>query len=271
MLDFGTNLITPKPKVRQIRLRKKLALGFATMVACFLAFALYGYFSPISPVFGLVYYHADTTDKVVALTFDDGPNEPYTSQILDILKKYDIKATFFVIGMNVELYPDVARRIVAEGHTLGNHSYTHDANHALTTFGKRDLIAAQETIYDITGVQPHLYRPPHGKKTPWELDCVKENQLIEVTWSVSVNDQVDPDADQAKAAASFAEKIVKRTQPGSIILLHDGYGTTHNNAQADKSFTVRALTLIIEQLQAQGYRFVTVPVLLQVPAYNEAG
>jgi peptidoglycan/xylan/chitin deacetylase (PgdA/CDA1 family) len=203
---------------------------------------------------------------MVALTFDDGPNEPYTSQILDILKEYDIKATFFCIGENVELYPDIAKEILDEGNVIGNHSNTHDANHALSTYGERDLEDAQNNIYQVTGRLPHLYRPPHGKKTPWELDCVKKNNLIEITWSVEVNDQVGLDG-----VNNFVNKVVSKTHAGSIILLHDGYGTEHNNQHADKSFTVQALPLIIEQLQAKGYRFVTVPVLLGVPAYNEAG
>jgi peptidoglycan/xylan/chitin deacetylase (PgdA/CDA1 family) len=236
------------------------------MLAFFIGFCSYGYFSPISPVFGEVYYKGSSADKVVALTFDDGPNGIYTAQILDILKEYDIDATFFCIGKNVQLYPEIAQRILAEGSVIGNHSNTHDANHALTKQGERDLEAAEQTIYDVTGVLPHLYRPPHGKKTPWELDCVKENNLIEITWSVSTNDQVGPNG-----LSDFVKKIVNKTAAGSIILLHDGFGTEPNTLRADRSFTVQALPLIIEQLLAKGYRFVTVPVLLHVPAYNEAG
>jgi peptidoglycan/xylan/chitin deacetylase (PgdA/CDA1 family) len=269
LLDFGKNLLIPRPKARQRSLKNRLALGFSLIMVFFIAFSAYGYFSPTSPVFGRVYYKGDSGEKVVALTFDDGPNEPYTSQILDILKEYDIKATFFVIGKNVEEYPDIAKRIIAEGSVLGNHSNTHDANHALSTYGERDLVDAENIIYSVTGVKPHLYRPPHGKKTPWELDCVKENKLIEVTWNTTTNDQPTTDVIDQKAVETYAAKIVKATRLGSIILLHDGYGTSHDNKDADKSLTVKALPLIIEQLQAKGYRFVTVPELLDVPAYNE--
>jgi len=265
------SLMSTKPRARAMSVRKKVALGFSVMLACFIGFSCYGYFSPVSPVFGKVYFAGDTSDKVVALTFDDGPNGTYTKQILDILNRYGIDATFFCIGQNVELYPDVAKLIIEEGSVLGNHSYSHDANHALSTFGERDLEKAQDIIYTITGVSPHLYRPPHGKKTPWELDSVEKNNLIEITWSVSYGDQVGPNADMAKAARDFAAKIVSKTSAGSIILLHDGYGIEHNNQHADKSLTILALPLIIEQLQAKGYRFVTVPALLGVPAYNESG
>jgi peptidoglycan/xylan/chitin deacetylase (PgdA/CDA1 family) len=225
-------------------------------------FSAYGYFVPASPVFGKVYSEIRSPEKLVALTFDDGPNEPYTSEVLDILASYNVKATFFVIGKNVELYPETARRIVTEGHVLANHSYSHDANHALTDYGSKDLKLAQTTISSIVGVSPHLYRPPHGKKSPWELETVKEEGLIEVTWSVSTGEL------NTKSAALVAERIVRKTRPGEIILLHDGYGTDHNCAKSDKSLTVQALPLIIQRLQAEGFEFVTVPVLLNVPAYN---
>jgi peptidoglycan/xylan/chitin deacetylase (PgdA/CDA1 family) len=266
LMDFGLNIISTKPKAPRLTMRRRLAYGLSAMMAFFIGFCSFGYFSPMSPVFGEVYYKGDTTDKVVALTFDDGPNGIYTEQILDILKEYGINATFFCIGKNVELYPDIAKRILNEGNVIGNHSNTHDANHALTRQGKLDLLDAQEIIYKVTGVLPHLYRPPHGKKTPWEIDCCTENNLIEITWSVEVNDQVGLDK-----VNSFADKVVSKTAPGSIILLHDGYGLDHNIPKADKTFTVQALPLIIKQLLAKGYRFVTVPQLLNVPAYNEAG
>ncbi len=270
MLDFSLNLVSPKPKATGPTLRKRMVLSISAVMALFIAFAAYGYFSPTSPVFGEISFKGSPDHQLIALTFDDGPNGIYTTQILDILDEYDVKATFFLIGQNVELYPDIARRILAEGHVIGNHSNTHDANHALSDQGCRDLKDAQEVIYRVTGVLPHLYRPPHGKKTPWELDCVEENSLIEITWGVGANDQPDPGADLDKAVQAFVDKIVSRTYPGAVILLHDGYGTEHDNANADKSFTVRALPLLIERLLAEGYQFITVPVLLSIPAYNEA-
>jgi len=222
----------------------------------------YGYFIPTSPVFGKVYYKGDNHHKVVALTFDDGPNEPYTSEILDILDTYNIKGTFFCVGKNVELYPDTAKRIVDEGHVLGNHSYVHDANHAVTEFGARDLMKAEQAISATVGVRPHLYRPPHGKKSPWELEEVKHEGMIEVTWSVSTGEL------NTNAYEKVADRLVDETHPGQIMLLHDGYGTYHNCPNADKSLTVEALPIIIQKLQSEGYTFVTVPELLDVPAYN---
>jgi peptidoglycan/xylan/chitin deacetylase (PgdA/CDA1 family) len=227
-----------------------------------IAFLVYGYFVPTSTVFGKLYYKGNHSTKVIALTFDDGPNEPYTSQVLDILDKYDVKATFFVVGKNVELYPDTVKRIVAEGDVLGDHSYTHNANHALTDDGCKETNLTQKIIFDVAGVEPHLYRPPHGKKSPWELECIKKEGLIEVTWDDSTNDQ------HYKSAESVAQKIISQAGPGEIILLHDGYGTEHNSTRSDRNITVEVLPLIIEGLQKQGYEFVTVPEILGVPAYN---
>ncbi|MBI4295698.1 MAG: polysaccharide deacetylase family protein [Chloroflexi bacterium] len=229
---------------------------------------VYGYFVPSSPVFGKVYSQSNARERVVALTFDDGPNEPYTSEILDILNKYDVKATFFVVGMNVERYPDTARRMLSEGHVLGNHSYSHKANHAISNFGVKDFKRAEEAIYNTTGVIPHLYRPPHGKKTPWELSGLRKAGLIEVNWTVSTNELHRELVFGKPTPEMVAKDIISEITPGKIILLHDGYGTNHNDAKSDKSLTVQALPLIIERLQVKGYRFLTVPELLNVSAYN---
>lgn len=235
-------------------------------------FLLYGYAVPSSQVFGKVYYqgHQSTTivdgrsEKLVALTFDDGPNDKYTPQVLDILDNYDVKATFFVVGKNVEKNPDIAKRILAEGNVLGNHSYSHDANHALTDEGCKDLCEAQEAIYQTVGVKPHLYRPPHGKLSPWEIQYAKQTGLIEVTWSVSSNDL------HVKSPEVFARNIVREVKPGKIVLLHDGCGTAEDTLPPlqSRALTVKALPLIIESLRQQGYEFVTVPELLNVPAYD---
>jgi len=152
--------------------------------------------------------------------------------------------------------------MVSEGHVLGNHSYIHDANHAVTEFGAHDLLTAEKTIENTVGVAPHLYRPPHGKKSPWELEEVKHEGMIEVTWSVSTG-ELNTDSYE-----KVADRLVDDTHPGEIMLLHDGYGTSHNCHNADKSLTVEALPIIIEKLKSEGYKFVTVPELLDVPAYN---
>lgn len=246
---------------------RRLTSG-ATVLGLLMLLGAYGYILPTSVVFGKVYYKASPNEKVVALTFDDGPNDPYTSQVLDILDAHGIKATFFVVGKNVELLPETAKRMVAEGHVVANHSYTHNANHALTAYGGKDIWQAQLAIFSVLGVVPHLYRPPHGKKSPWELRAVNKLRLAEVTWSVSANELRDVAIFGKPSAAKVAREIVNEVKPGRIILLHDGYGTNHGDAYANKSLTVEALPLIIVPLEAKGYRFVTVPELLGIPAYN---
>jgi peptidoglycan/xylan/chitin deacetylase (PgdA/CDA1 family)/GT2 family glycosyltransferase len=248
--------------------RTPARLAVSVSLAVIVSLFLYGYVAPTAQVFGKVYYASKTSDKVVALTFDDGPNEPYTSQILDILNSYGIKATFFVVGKNVELYPETARRIIAEGHVLGNHTYSHNANHALIDDGDNDIELAQEAIFKVIGVRPHLYRPPHGKKSPWELQYIKGENLVEVTWADAGNESHDDLIFGKPLPEEVAKEIISKAKPGRIILLHDGYGTNHGDAKSDKSLTVKVLPSIIKELQKQGYKFVTVPELLDIPAYD---
>jgi len=244
----------------------------AVVVSVILALVMFiiaaGYFLPTAPFFGKVYASAKTPEKTIAITFDDGPNEPYTSEILDILAKYNVKATFFIIGKNAELYPDVVNKIIAEGDVVANHSFSHNANHALSDFGVEDILRGEDAIFSVTGLKPHLYRPPHGKKSPWELDGVNHAGMIEVTWNVAADDQHDFAYFGKPSPESYANDIVNYAKPGGIILLHDGHGILHDVPLSNESLTVQALPLIIEQLQAKGYQFVTVPDLLNVPAYN---
>ncbi len=251
-------------KKRPVKPLTLIKFGIPILLILLASIVCYGYFVPASPVFGRVYSKIRTSDLIIALTFDDGPNEPYTSRILDILKEYDVKATFFLVGYNVGLYPDTTKRILAEGNVIGNHTYSHDANHALNFFAYRDIQKAQQTIFEVTGVNPHLYRPPHGKKSPWELESIKNRGFIAIQWSITTNEL------SGTSATELARQIVQKSHPGGIILLHDGYGTSHNTDRSDKQKTVDALPEIIRQLQAKGYVFVTIPELLNVPAYDKA-
>ena len=262
------SLIHPPPVGAKKQVKKSSFISTGTYIKIavlvfIISFFCYGYYVPASPVFGKVYYKSVTSDKLIALTFDDGPNEPYTSQILDILEKDHVSATFFLIGYNVQLFPDVAQRIYDDGDIVGNHSYSHNANHALTFDAYKDIELAELTIYSKTGVKPHLYRGPHGKKSPWELEAIKKMGLVDVFWSISTNEL------SQKSPEFMADQIIKRAKPGGIILLHDGYGTEHNTLSSDKSDTVIELPLIIQKLEADGYTFVTIPELFNVPAYDQ--
>lgn len=238
---------------------RRIVRGVQILVSSMLVgFLLYGFFVPSSQAFGKVVVKGKSSDKIVALTFDDGPNEPYTSQMLDILRNYGVPATFFLLGKNVEYYPDTARKILAEGHVLANHSYTHSRLALMEGPKYTELDIAQKTIEKVTGVKPRIFRPPYGEKTPWLLDYIKGKGLVTITWDVSANDP------NVKDPYVIADRIISKAKPGSIILLHDGRGIQHG---FDRSPTVSALPMIIDALLEEGYTFVTVPELLRVSPY----
>jgi len=206
---------------------------------------------------GLVYWHGDINQPKIALTFDDGPNEPYTSEILDILKKYSIKATFFVLGKNVERYPDTAKRIVEEGHVIGNHTYDHpylliqSKSHI-----KYEIEKAEQAIFKATHTKPHLFRPPYGVNDSWIYHAVKEKGYVTIEWSVTSHNggkEISPDR--------IVRNVLGEVKNGAIVLLHDGDRLIKG---ANRSHVVKALTPIIESLQQRGYQFVTVPQLLGI-------
>jgi peptidoglycan-N-acetylglucosamine deacetylase len=201
---------------------------------------------------GKVISHGSRDRQVIALTFDDGPNEPFTSQILDILRERNIKATFFLLGRNARRFPEVCRRIVLEGHAVGNHSYSHSRWLALETERQigREVQLAQTAIYKASGVAPKLFRPPYGFRTPWMLRSVRKLGLEVITW-----DNMTSDWNSANGASDIVTDIVAKIWPGGIIVLHDG---RDRRKAYDRSSLIKALPIIITGLTDQGYRFVTV-------------
>jgi len=203
----------------------------------------------------LLYWHGDVAEKKIALTFDDGPNEPYTSEILQILKENNIKATFFLVGKNVEAFPDAARAIVAAGHTIGNHSYDH---HQLLTKTSaqvsQEILKTEKAIEDATGQKTTLFRPPYGDKNTLTVHETHKLGYVMVEWSVSAEDWRRPGPDK------IIKNVVPHVRNGSIILMHDG----DKLRRGDRSQTVEALPRIIAQLRQEGYQFVTIPDLLKL-------
>lgn len=180
--------------------------------------------------------------KVVALTFDDGPHEEITPKVLDILKEEGVQATFFLMGEKVEECPKLVKRMMKEGHAVGNHTYSHvDLSSLSTQQAKEEIEHAQEIIEKITGETPILLRPPFGK--------VRENEvpeeLLEVEWNVDTLDWT------GSSAGQILNRVQKQLKPGAIILMHDQY-----------QGTVEALRDLIRQVRQQGYEFVTVEDLL---------
>lgn len=251
-------------KWMNMELTRKALIGWTIIGICLVVISSLAFSSDLNRKRnrdGLLYWHGPSNQKVIALTFDDGPNEPYTSQILDILKKYDVKATFFMVGKNVEKYPEVARKVAAEGNVIGNHSWDHP-NLIFKTNGqiRREILKTGNLIGQVTGVNPELFRPPYGGDDLMTLTQIHKLGYVTVKWSMSFEDWKQPGVD----------KILTRlpmVQNGSIILLHDGNRLFHG---ADRSQTVAALPEIILQLKKEGYSFVTVPQLLDEKAGNEA-
>lgn len=186
-------------------------------------------------------------NKVVALSFDDGPWPTYTHQILDVLKQHQIKATFFMVGQELSRQPQIGRDVVAAGHVIGNHSWDHPAK-------PRDAVSqvkhTDSEIFKALGIYTHLFRPPYGIVTNGMAAQAKSEKHAVILWSVDSEDWKQP------SAATIAKTVMREVYPGGIILMHDGGG--------NRSHTVAALKIIIPQLKAKGYKFVTVPQLLEM-------
>jgi peptidoglycan/xylan/chitin deacetylase (PgdA/CDA1 family) len=199
----------------------------------------------------------ETREKVIALTFDDGPNEPYTGQVLRILRDNGIRATFFLIGENVKSFPETASKIVKEGHAVGNHSYSHPLLLAFgsSAYQRQQLERDEKIIETATGKRCKFFRPPRGIYSPWLLKTALKLGLISIGWSDDGRDW------RNVTSAQIADKIVRNAHPGEIILLHDGLNLRHGT---DRSRTVQALPSIIARLKSQGYRFVSIPELLEM-------
>ena len=196
----------------------------------------------------------------VALTFDDGPS-PDTLPILDFLRCENIKATFFLIGREVEKYPEIVKRIVAEGHEIGNHSYSHPI-YLFCSPAKtwRELRKTQEIIKTVSGVAPKIARPPCGVRTPVYFAAAKKLGLQTVQWS-------DAGFDWKKiAAARIAEKVLETVGKDSIILLHDGDDTLKNHRRE----TVKSLPLIVEGLRLKNLSIVPLAKLIGAAETGEA-
>ncbi len=197
--------------------------------------------------------------KKVALTFDDVPDPRVTPAVLDVLARYKICATFFVVGERAAKHPELVARIIREGHVIGNHSYNHPVFSKLSPDQFQwQLGRTNEILYSITGKKPTLLRPPYGELLPSQVKWSQERGYTVVNWDVDSEDwRNNPDSSRVLA------NIRKTLQPGSIILQHAGGGS-----KQDLSGTVDALPPLIEWLQGKGYTLVTLPELLNRKPYR---
>jgi len=189
-------------------------------------------------------------EKLIALTFDDGPWQKTTLQVLDILKKNNIKATFFWVGAALEKNPQIAQQVVADGNAIGNHTWHHWYHHLDEKTAAKEIEDTAQLIYKTTGVKTSLFRPPGGFLKNGVAAYAKQQNYAVIMWSVS-----SADTDWKAQPSAFVKNVLKGAKPGSIVLMHDGGG--------EHTKTVKALPEIISGLRQMGYRFVTVPELLK--------
>lgn len=206
---------------------------------------------PSSQWFGPVLVRGPSSGRRIALTFDDGPAHPYTERILDILRERRVPATFFVCGKNVERAPEILRRILAEGHAVGNHTYSHP----FIYFRSRATIAAeidraQEAIQMVAGSRPTVFRPPYGARWFGLMPVLRKRGLRLVMWS-------DTGYDWKLGREGIVQTALRDLRPGAVILLHDGR-EVRPPAQIDRSETVEALPAIIDGALKRGYTFVPI-------------
>jgi peptidoglycan-N-acetylglucosamine deacetylase len=231
------------------------ALGVATLGTA----AYWTGFRPRSQIFGSFPYAIETDEKIIALSFDDGPNEPYTSRLLDTLDAFDVKATFFQVGRCAQRFPSTTRRVVQSGHVLGNHSYSHSfTRYVREPRQEIEIVRSQDVFYTVAGVTPALYRPPWLCHWPWVLTTLQQHGLRGVSGTFA-----HPLEIFQPAAAKLTDSAARLARPGAILIFHDGREA--RGGLRDQS--VAAIGPLIDRLVDRGYRFTTVDRLLGINAY----
>lgn len=201
------------------------------------------------PLYGHVYCRNSAKSGKIALTFDDGPHPRYTEEILNILEEYGIRATFFIIGINAETYPEHLKMIVNSGCEVGNHTYSHARINKMDRVAiQREITQCEETVLRLTGARPCLFRPPEGVMSDALGAVVKEMQYNIVLWSIDTLDWA------MNPSEVICQTVTEHLKGGDIILMHD-YVSGGNT-------TCKALKKMIPLLLSKGYEFVTVSELI---------
>ena len=235
--------------------------GLVAGSICAAAASYWTAMSPYSQLLGPFPYRRWTREPLVALTFDDGPNDPYTSQIADVLRDAGVLATFFAVGACVEREPETARRLVRDGHVLGSHGYSHQFRRSAGRAVLRDEVRRADEVFSRhLGIRPRLFRPPWLLRTRALFDLAREQSLQLVSGEFAhVLEVFQPSPER------IARRAVAKARPGSIVIFHDGF----NAKGADRTSTVAAVGLVVAELSARGYGFTTVDRLLGVGAYRD--
>jgi peptidoglycan/xylan/chitin deacetylase (PgdA/CDA1 family) len=239
----------------------KRIIVITAIVAVLVAAAWYISEAPYNQMFGATVTQVPVHQKVVALTFDDGPNPPYTDEIVAYLHGAHAPATFFVVGKAVAAHPEILRTELRDGDALGNHSWDHAHLVLLSRrHVEREIDDCENAIYQATGTRPALFRPPFGARDFLVLRVAREKGYRVIMWSVPL-----PADWTGPPPAVIAKRVLAHVKNGSIIVLHDG----DRGRSGDRRATVEATRLIVIALRAQGYSFVTVPQLLKLGYPNE--
>jgi peptidoglycan-N-acetylglucosamine deacetylase len=225
-------------------------LGAISATAAAAVAAGYQAMSPTGQWYGQTFAGLPRGSRKLALTFDDGPNDPYSLRVLEVLSKHGIQATFFMIGRYVRQRPGIVREIVQAGHVIGNHTFTHPLLiFKSETEIRRELSDCCAALQDATGEHSNLFRPPFGARRPAVLRVARELGLQTIMWNVTGYDW------NAPPAAMIEKKVATRIRGGDVILLHDG---GHKQMGADRLQTVLATDQLITLYKAEGYQFLTI-------------
>ena len=226
-----------------------LVLGGTAAAASALA-AGYQSMAPTGQWYGRTFTGLSRGTKQLALTYDDGPNDPHTFRLLEVLARHNVHATFFVIGRYVQQRPDIVRELIQAGHVVGNHTFTHPLLTLKSAAEvRKELTNCRKAIQDAIGAHSNLFRPPFGGRRPAVLRVAREFGLEPVMWNVTGYDWTAP------PAATIERKVGRQMRGGDVILLHDG---GHKQMGADRSQTVLATDHLISRYKSEGYDFVTI-------------
>ena len=225
---------------------------YFAIILAYLLIVFYGSYFIHARFFINSLWHGDRTKKTIAITFDDGPMAEFTPQLLDLLKKEQVPAAFFLIGKNIAKNEPLVKRMIDEGHTIGNHSFSHTYWFSLNkaNFILSDLQQCDETIMRAVGKKPRLFRPPYGVTNPMVAKAVKAGGYQSIGWSIRTYDT------NATDAGLLLRKSLKNLSNGDIILFHD-WG----------KFTIGILTDFIKEARKRGFEIVGLEELLGIKSY----
>lgn len=212
--------------------------------------------SPTGQWYGNTFIGLPRGSKKLALTFDDGPNDPHTPRLLEVLAKHGVRATFFMLGKFVQQRPDIAREVANAGHVIGNHTFSHPnlifKSHSQAAVELRNC---ERILADTVGDHSRLFRPPFGGRRPASLRVARSLGLQPVMWNVTGRDWNAPSAEYIE------KKVANQIRGGDVILLHDG---GHQRLGVDRSLTVAATDRLLARYREAGFEFVTILQMMEI-------